>query len=134
MEYPKPLPQPTPTSQPFWDALGEGKVTLQRCDDCGAWVFYPRSHCSNCLSPSLTWTGVSGRGKIYAYTIAHRPTAPHFADASPQFIAVVELEEGVRMNSVIVDAAPEDLEVGMTIEPVFHKDGDATLLYFRPTE
>mgnify|MGYP003344262247 FL=1 len=101
MEYPKPLPQPTPTSQPFWDALGEGKVTLQRCDDCGAWVFYPRSHCSNCLSPSLTWTGVSGRGKIYTYTIAHRPTAPHFADASPQFIAVVELEEGVRMNSVI---------------------------------
>ena len=51
-----------------------------------------------------------------------------------RLIAVVELEEGVRMNSVIVDAAPEDLEVGMAIEPVFHKDGDATLLYFRPTE
>ncbi len=132
MDYPKPLPLPTPTSQPFWDGLAEEKVILQRCDDCRGWVFYPRSHCSNCLSPNLVWTEVSGDGHVYTYTIAHRPTAPHFADASPQLIAVVELQEGVRLNSVIVDATPDELQVGMAVKPVYHKDGDSTLLYFRP--
>lgn len=132
MDYPRPLPQPTPTSQPFWDALAEERVTLQRCDDCNTWVFYPRTHCSSCLSPNLTWTEVSGEGQIYTYTIAHRPTAPQFADASPQLIAVVELAEGVRLNSVIVGAEPGALKVGMAVKPVFHKEGDATLLYFSP--
>ena len=133
MDHPKPLPRPTPTSQPFWDGLAEERVMLQRCNDCSHWVFYPRTHCSACLSPNLTWTQVSGKGRIYTYTIAHRPTAPQFEGDSPQFIAVVELAEGVRLNSIIVDADAGALEVGMAVQPFFHKEGDATLLYFKPT-
>ena len=102
MDHPKPLPQPTPTSQPFWDGLAEERVILQRCNDCSHWVFYPRTHCSACLSPNLTWTQVSGKGRIYTYTIAHRPTAPQFEGDSPQFIAVVELAEGVRLNLSLI--------------------------------
>jgi uncharacterized protein len=130
--YPRPVPVPTPTSKPFWDGLSAGQVTLQQCDDCNAWVFYPRSHCSECLSPNLTWKPVSGNGELYTFTVARRPTAPQFADEIPQLIAVVELEQGVRLNTVMVNVAPDELTVGMPVKPVFHQLDDATLLYFEP--
>lgn len=132
MESVRPLPVSTPNSEPFWTGLANHQVTLQQCDDCHGWVFYPRSHCNHCLSDNLTWRQVSGRGTLYTFTIARRPTAPQFADEIPQLIIVVELEEGVRMNSVMVNVEPEDLVVGMPVKPVFHQLGGATLLYFEP--
>jgi len=132
MEFPRPLPVPTPTSEPYWQGLADGQVTLQQCDDCSAWVFYPRTHCNGCLSPNLTWKPVSGSGVVYSFTVARRPTAPQFADEILQLIIVVELEQGVRMNAVMVNIAPESLSVGMAVKPVFHHQDGATLLYFEP--
>jgi uncharacterized OB-fold protein len=128
-----PMPHPTPITEPFWNGLVDHKVMLQQCSDCDSWVFYPRSHCSTCLSPNLTWKEVSGEGEIYSYTIAHRPTAPQFRGQEPQWIAVVELAEGVRLNSVIVNANEADLKVGLKVRPYFESDlGDRTLLHFQP--
>lgn len=132
MDFARPLPVPTPTSEPFWNGIENGQVTLQQCDDCSGWVFYPRSHCNHCLSPDLTWKPVSGHGTLYTFTVALRPTAPQFADEIPQLIVVVELEQGVRLNSVMVNVAPEALTVGMAVKPVFHQLDGATLLYFEP--
>ena len=129
-ELAPPLPSITPITEPFWAALNAGTIQLQQCDDCGQWVFYPRSHCSACLSPNLTWKAVSGLGQIYSFTIARRPTAPQFAGMEPQFIAVVELDEGVRMNSVIVNAAETDLAVGAKVKPVLQQVDGQTLLFF----
>ena len=127
------MPVPTPTSLPFWQGLAEGKVMLQQCASCGQWVFYPRSHCSACLSADLTWKAVSGEAVVYSFTIARRPTAPQFAGLEPQYIAVVELKEGVRMNSVVVNVAEADLRVGLALKPVFAAQPDGqTLLYFEP--
>lgn len=129
----RPMPEPTPVTEPFWQGLNEEKVLLQRCDDCRAWVFYPRSNCSNCLSRNLTWERVSGAGEVYSFTIARRPTAPHFVGLEPQFIAVIELAEGVRLNSVIVNISESDLRVGMQVRPVFDtSQGDQALLHFAP--
>lgn len=128
----RPMPVPTPVTEPFWQGLNQGKVLLQRCAACGAWVFYPRSNCSGCLSRDLQWQEVSGAGTIYSFTIARRPTAPQFAGMEPQFVAVVELDEGVRMNSVIVNAEESDLKVGQKVTPVFDRSGAQTLLYFEP--
>ena len=78
---------------------------------------------------------MSGHGEIYSFTIARRPTAPQFAGLEPQFIAVIELLEGVRLNSVIVNVEPQQLVVGMKVRPVFVADlGEQTLLYFEPAE
>ena len=132
MDLSKPVPNPTPTSQPYWDALAAGDVKLQQCDDCGSWVFYPRSHCSHCLSPILTWKTVSGEGELYSFTIARSPTAPQFAGEEPQYIAVIELNEGIRLNSVLTEVNEADIKVGMKVVPAFHREGDATLLYFKP--
>src|SRR5262249_40343842 len=128
-----PVPTPTPTTAPFWDGLKEGVVRLQRCRDCDQWVFYPRSRCSHCLSDALEWRDVSGRAKLYTYTIARQPTAPHFADQVPQHLAVVELEEGVRLTTTLVDVADDQIEIGMRLEPVFEPVSDEiTLLRYRP--
>jgi hypothetical protein len=128
-----PLPIPTATSAPFWDALHEERIQLQRCDACEAWVYYPRSHCPACLSPELTWTEVSGRGRLHSFTVARQPTSAHFAGLEPQLIAVVELEEGVRLTTTLVGVDPAELQVGLPVAPVFdHVDDDHTLLRYRP--
>ena len=134
----KPRPEPTPVSQRFWDALREEHIELQHCDDCGRWVYYPRSRCPACLSDRLTWTPVDGNGTVYTFTVAEQPTAPPFADEVPQLLAIVELDEGVRMSTTLVDVDPGAIRVGMRVGPVFdHGDaeddhGGITLLRFRP--
>ena len=132
MEYQRPQPQPTPTSEPFWTGLSNGLVILQQCDDCGEWIYYPRSHCPHCLSSDLSWKQVSGEGTLYSFTVAPQATAPQFAGETPQLIAVVELNEGVRLNTVMVNIEPEDLKVGLKVKPVFYGLDGSTLLYFEP--
>jgi uncharacterized OB-fold protein len=130
---PKPRPEPTPVSQPFWDALRDERVQLQRCDECSRWVYYPRSRCPSCLSDRLTWTGVEGLGTVYTFAVAEQATAPPFADEVPQLLAVVELTEGVRVSTTLVDVEPDAVSVGMPVAPVFdHGDDGITLLRFRP--
>ena len=137
-----PLPNPTPLTEPFWQGLNEHKILLQHCNACDGWTFYPRSHCSHCLSTDWTWREVSGAGAIYTYTIARRPTAPQFRGSEPQMMAVVELDEGVRLNTLIVSAEENELHVGQRVTPVFiaqpsspkdQTDSEKhTLLYFKP--
>jgi uncharacterized OB-fold protein len=129
----KPRPRPTATSQPFWDALRAERVDIQRCDECGHWVHYPRSRCSNCLSAFLSWHTVSGAGTVYSFSVARKATAPLFEDEVPQIITVVELSEGVRMSTTLVDVDPADVHIGMAVAPVFeHGDDGITLLRYRP--
>ena len=115
MDLVKPIPRPSSTTRPFWDGLNERKVQIQRCDACDSWVFYPRTRCPSCLGNQLVWHEVSGRGVLYTYTLARQPTAPHFADETPQQLAVVELDEGVRMTSTLVNVEPSDIVIGMRI-------------------
>ena len=119
-----PARDPTPVSQPFWDALREERIELQHCDDCGRWVYYPRSRCPACLSDRLTWTTVAGDGFVYTFTVAEQPTAPPFADEVPQLLAVVELTEGVRVSTTLVDVRPDMIDIGLSVVPVFDHGDD----------
>ena len=133
MDFTKPLPTPTPTSAPFWAGLQDGVVKLQKCGDCGAWVFYPRNRCSSCLSDALTWQEVPGTGCLYTFTIARQPTSPHFASEVPQRLAVVELDEGVRLTTTLVNVADADIRIGMRVRPYFDPVSDEiTLLRYQP--
>ena len=128
----KPVPLATPTSRPFWEGLRRGEVRIQRCEACRAWIFYPRSNCPECLSPRLAWQTVTGTGRLYTFTIARLPTAPFFADEVPQILALVELDEGVRIPSTLVGVAEEAIEIGMRLAPVFEAahGGESVLLRF----
>lgn len=132
MAFQKPLPEPTHISAPFWEALQKHRIEIQQCGSCAHWVFYPRNHCPGCFSDDLHWKEVSGEAELLTYTITHIPTLPEFADAMPQMLAVVKLKEGPHMNSVLVDMAPEEIEVGMALKPVFDDTvpGKTTLLHF----
>lgn len=104
---------------------------MQRCRDCGHYVFIPRFACTQCLSEKLDWVASSGRGEIYSYTIVHRPQRPEFE--VPYAVAIVALEEGWHMLSNIVECPIEDIAVGMPVEVTFRKMSEAiTLPYFRP--
>jgi uncharacterized OB-fold protein len=85
------------------------------------------------LSDLLIWREVSGQGVLYTYTLARQPTAPHFADETPQQLAVVELDEGVRMTSTLVNVEPSDIFIGMRLQPYFDQvTDDVTLLRYQP--
>lgn len=128
----KPMPEPTPVTRPFWDGLREHKIRIQYSPSAGRYVFYPRILAPGTLADDLEWREVSGAGTLYTFTVADRPTAPPWADALPQLLAIVELDEGPRLSSEMVDVAPGALRVGMRVKPVFHDypEQDVTLLRF----
>ncbi len=130
---PPPLPHPSVLTQPFWDATAREELLLQRCEACGAYVFYPRHNCTACGARALEWVKAGGTGTVFTYTVARRPTHPGFADRVPYVIAVVELDEGPRMTTNLVDCSPEDVSIGMRVEVVFGPLEDGLRLpYFRP--
>ncbi|GAA4532593.1 Zn-ribbon domain-containing OB-fold protein [Nonomuraea ferruginea] len=127
----KPVPRPTPDTQPFWDGTAAGELRIQRCLACERHYFYPRPSCPRCGSGSVEWVRASGRATLYSYVINHRP-APGFE--GPYAIAVVELEEGVRMmtNLVGVEPAPENLELDMPLRVTFEERGEVHVPLFEP--
>jgi uncharacterized OB-fold protein len=129
--YVKPLPKPTETSRPFWDAAKQHRLQLQHCGGCQSFIYYPRDRCPHCLSDQLEWRPVSGKGKVYSYTTVRRASVRSFAD-KPYVLAIVELDEGVRMTTNI-EAPPESVKIGMPVT-VFFDDvtPERTLVKFKP--
>lgn len=128
------LPQPTPETQHFWDGTLAGELRLQRCDTCAKIYFPPRPFCPACASREVSVFKASGKAKLYSYVIHHRPV-PGFTP--PYAIAVVELEEGPRMMTNIVECpqTPEALQLDMPVEVVFEPQNDKiTLPLFRPAK
>lgn len=128
----KPLPTPTEISAPYWNGLKEGRLTLPHCKSCGHWIFFPRRHCDKCWSQDLEWKEVKGTGTLYTYTLTRVPTLPDFADEMPQKMAVVELDEGVRINTTLIGLDETEIKVGMRVKPVFDtvkSDGTALLRF-----
>ncbi|MDR3536393.1 MAG: Zn-ribbon domain-containing OB-fold protein [Acetobacteraceae bacterium] len=128
------LPQPTPETQHFWDGTQAGELRLQRCDACAKVYFPPRPFCPACASRTVSVFKASGKARLYSYVIHHRPV-PGFTP--PYAIAVVELEEGPRMMTNIVECpqTPEALQLDMPVEVVFAPQNDTiTLPLFRPAK
>ena len=129
----RPRPHRTPTSALYWDGLDAGEVRIQRCGRCGSWVHYPRNRCPECLADALEFHAVSGRGRVHTFTVARQPVHALFTDPAFQLLAVVELDEGVRITTTLRDVAPDDVRVGMAVVPVFERGDDGvTLLQYKP--
>ena len=131
----RPLPAITPETRHFWEGAKDGELRLQKCAACNHTYFPPRPFCPQCASQNVSVVRASGRATLYSYVINHRPAAPGFTP--PYAIAVVELEEGPRLMSNIVDCpqTPEALELDMKLEVTFEKLDDAiTLAQFRPAK
>ena len=132
--FDRPMPVKTPTSAPFWDALSEHRIRIQYSPSTDAWVFYPRVRAPRTLADDLEWREISGMGTLYSFTVARRPVGPHFADAVPQLLAIVEWDEGPRFSTEMVNVDPADLRIGMRVRPVFfdYPDHDITMVRYEP--
>ena len=131
--YSKPLPEPTPVSQPFWDAAKAHRLVLQRSKRTGKFIYYPRAVSPYGPHDELEWTEVSGRGTVYSYTVARRPTAPQWANDGPLIIAIVQLAEGPHLTANLLGCAPEDVRIGMPVVASFEDvTPEVTLVQFRP--
>jgi uncharacterized protein len=131
----KPLPVADPVTKPFWDSVRNQAMQMQCCNSCGKFIFYPRGLCPHCMSNDLAWKPVSGKGELHAFTIVHRHANPAFHGDVPFVVALIELEEGVRMMSNLVGVAadPAEVKVGMPVEVVYEVATDeVTLPKFRP--
>lgn len=128
----KPVPETQPWSVKFWEGAKAGKLLIQTCTDCCANIFYPRKFCPECWSGNLDWIEASGKAKIFTFSTAYNMVEPKFMDDLPYTIAYVDLIEGVRLMTRIVDCRPEDICFDMEVEVVFHERDGFFLPYFKP--
>jgi uncharacterized OB-fold protein len=130
----RPIPEPTPVSQPFWDGLAQHRIQVQYSPSLDRYVFYPRTLAPGTFADDLEWREIDGAGTLYTFTVARRPTGPPWADAQPQLLAVVQWDAGPKFSTELIDVDPADIRIGMRVAPVFCDLPDAgiTLLRYRP--
>lgn len=134
-EYKKPLPRPLSPAltRPFWEAAKRQELVMPRCKRCDHLFWYPREECPQCLSNDLEWVKVSGRGRLHTFTVIRQPANPAFGDDVPYVYAVVQLDEGPRMVSNVVDCEVDQLRVDMPLMATFDAvTPEWTLVKFKP--
>jgi hypothetical protein len=129
---PKPLPELEGFAKDFYEGCQRGELLFQCCGGCGAWRHVPRELCAQCGSWEWAWKASSGRGRVFTWTVVTRPLHPAFAEDVPLAAVVVELEEGVRLLTHVVNCPPDELEMEMPVEVVFEAiTPEVTLPKFR---
>src|SRR5262245_61597225 len=113
-EQKRPIPGPDELTLPFWDAAREGRLAIQQCHDCSYYNHPPRRECDRCLSNSLEYKPVSGKGTVYSYTVMYQPSIPGFAESLPYVTALVELDEQpmLLVYSNVPGAGPSEVSIG----------------------
>jgi uncharacterized OB-fold protein len=109
-------PPVTPTTQPFWDATRDRQLVLQWCLTDDHPIFFPREVCPVTLDANFEWRPASGLGTVYSFTVENRPQNPGMRSMAPYVVALIDLDEGVRLLSNVVGCAPEAVAVGMEVQ------------------
>ena len=128
------IPTPTPETQHYWDGAKQGELRIQACNSCSENYFPPRPFCPKCGSRDVRVVKASGKGRLYSYIINHLPSPGY---TPPFTVAIVELEEGVRLmtNLLDVEPDPDKLELDMPLEVTFEKLTDEiSLPQFKPAK
>ncbi len=110
------------------------RLQLQYCPACKKYIFYPREFCPECLEVKPEWRDSTGRGKVYSYTIVRWSALKSFESKVPYIYAIVELDEGVRMPTNIVDCPVDEVKIGMPVEVTWQREGKKDIPVFRPRE
>ncbi|MFK7957552.1 MAG: Zn-ribbon domain-containing OB-fold protein [Lysobacterales bacterium] len=132
-DYKKPLPVIQPFTREFWEGTKNQKLLIQTCNECEAKIFFPRQQCPECWSTDLGWMEASGKATIYAFSVTHEGVEEAFREDLPIVLAWVDLPEGIRMQTNIVECDPDGISIGQEVEVVFKTvTDDITLPYFRP--
>lgn len=119
VEYTKPLPTIEPETEEFWKAAKRHELFLQRCNACGEVIHFPRVMCYRCLSEDLGWFKSTGLGTVYSFTIIHQVAHLGFESEVPYVYAIIDLDDGARMISNVVNIDPSAVDVGMRVKVTF---------------
>jgi uncharacterized OB-fold protein len=120
------LPPVTELTEPYWEGCKAGELRLQRCTDCNRHQFYPRTVCSHCNSRQLDWVVAGGGGQVASFTVVRRAISKAYT--APYVVALVDLDEGVRMMSNVVGVDPEMVTVGDRVTVDFEAWSEALSL------
>jgi uncharacterized OB-fold protein len=130
VDFPK--PDMSDLGRPFWQALREGALTFQRCQDCHhAWL-PARSHCPSCLSPQWQREPACGKAQLISWVVYHVAYHPAFENRLPYTVAVVKLKEGPRMISNVISADPSTLRMDMPLSLVIEEENGVSVPRFEP--
>jgi uncharacterized protein len=123
-----------PEADPFWAGCSAGQLMLPWCTQCSRPHFYPRSICPHCESTAIEWKQASGKGRVYTFAVVRQPIERAFADLVPYVIAIIELDEGVRMLSHVTSIDADNVKCDMPVTVEFRPYSDkVTLPTFRPS-
>jgi uncharacterized OB-fold protein len=116
----------------YWEATKREECLIQYCSHCDAYQFYPRIVCKNCLS-DVKWVTAKGTGKVYSYTVVYRVFNPEFQDKVPYVVALVELDEGPRMMTNLIDVDLHEVKIGMPVKADYREGlGEYKVINFKP--
>jgi len=129
----RPLPEIDEESRGFWEACVRHELVFQRCASCRTFRHPPRAVCPACLSSEVAWVRSTGQGAVYSFTVTHQNHASGFRQRLPYVLAVVEVEEGVRLMTTIVGCEPDAVRIGLPVEVEWDDvTGGISLPVFRP--
>ena len=123
---PTPLPVMGLYDAPMWQSIGDQCMALQRCNDCGHMQYPPGPSCPACLSPALTWTPVSGKGRILSWVVFHKTYLPAYP--SPYNVVAIRLMEGPVLISNLEGPQPTGSWIGASVTLVYKKMADGFML------
>jgi uncharacterized OB-fold protein len=128
-----PAPVPDLDTQPFWDGCRVDRFLVPECASCGARRWPPGPMCPVCQSTETRWIESSGRGTVYSWLVVHHPVNPVLVDQVPYVVAMIDLEEGVRVVGNVEACDPDAVSAGMPVAVFFedHEDG-MRIPNFRP--
>lgn len=126
--YTKPLPTIDDRNRPHWAGNAAGELRVQHCVDCSTLRFPARRWCPHCLGESTSWHKTSGKGQVWSFCVFHRAYFRSFADDVPYTVALIELDEGVKIYSNLVGVPREKVRIGMRVRAVFEKVNDEVTL------
>lgn len=116
----KPVPDPDPESKPFWDAMVQHRLVVQECTACGVRRYPATTYCPACRSDASRWIDSAGTGKVFSWVVVHHPVPKEaYAGDVPYVVALIDLDEGVRMVSNIVEIAPSAIQANMRVRVRF---------------
>jgi uncharacterized OB-fold protein len=132
-EAQRPLPRfPEPDTEPFWRATRQHELRYPVCTRCGGVVFYPRRHCTHCLSLDLEWRTSRGEGTVYTFSVIRQNRHPAFAPRVPYVVAYVDLDEGFRLLTNVVGVDPAAVRIGQRVRVDWEDYEELALPVFRP--
>ena len=132
-DYDKPLPLIDEENTPYWEYCKKHELRLQKCTECGLIRSRISVICPNCNSMESEWVKLSGEGKVFSFIIYHRAFHPAYANDIPYNVAIIELNEGPRIQSNVTDCDVNEIKIDMPVEVYFDDvSEDISLPKFRP--